>query len=158
MTTQKNAFGRVDFFKIADAIRTHRDEISQKCGNLKEVGKFLTDKTGVPHPRGTTIKQACEAVGVTLEQLLIQKGSRKHTEAKKFHTDLRTLSRCVLLLFKELGVKPPEELVELFERKTGRIITNQLAPTEESRPLACADPVPAASVKPSTTIPVVNRQ
>lgn len=138
----------VQFFKLCEELRNHREVIESTCCRFSEVAVLIGPKLDFPVPI-STIDEAAKAVGIVLTK---KKSKGNFSEAARIKT-AKVLASSIANLFEKLGEKIPDDLAELLKRLNLGIGLSTNKPPQHQKAVLN---IPVKSVPKPETIPVVN--
>lgn len=110
----KQKIGQVKFFKVCDALRTHREEIQATCHSKQQAMDYLAAKVDCPIPE-SAFASMLSATGIDLK--FLRKDRNGKNEAA---TNRRITIGAIIKIYEELGMEVHEEFAGLYQRSFGR--------------------------------------
>jgi hypothetical protein len=138
MRQNTGKLGQVNFFKVCELMRTHREEIEKTCNSQSQAAAYLSQKIGAKVST-STLENIAEATGIKLTLVHQRTGGNTKFEAAKNRC---IMIRAIVRLYEEIGTPLPEDLAILYEKAFGRPYSR---------------PVLVASIPPSSTIPITKK-
>jgi hypothetical protein len=98
------------FFKICEELRNRRETILAEKPTQGQLAKIIGETLKM-HVGIGTIREACEEIG--LEWAPVIKRAGQNATEKKHR--MRVLGRAIVTLFRQLGMQPPDDLLDLLQ-------------------------------------------
>ncbi len=136
---KKKRLSNMDFLKLCDEVRNNRETIVKEIHNNQQLADYLIKIVGI-NVGPSSIPSILEATGTQLDR---RDGRSLSNEGKTRNT--RILTKTLVQLLDKLGEKIPFDLLELYERSTGK----------EFVPPVKVPPVPLSTVIDPKTMNVI---
>lgn len=110
---------RVQFMKLFEAFKTHREKISQQCHSKMDIMKLLHAETGCP-VASNTLDDILAVSEVNLQDLITYSRVPVKLDGSTTRQDIRTLAQELANVMRELGYRPNASFREMYLRLLSR--------------------------------------